>query len=131
MTAARRPRSAALLVGSTSGTSANVQSAGHSFKRFFASARTCRCRLPVEPQRLLRAETEIGVEGKVAAQVRPAHLPPLRLEAVVGAETVGADDAGERIADQSVQVLLTAIGRDSQHRRLLAERTPQRARLAA
>src|SRR6266511_1880367 len=103
MTAARRPRSAALLVGSTSGTSANV----------------------------LRAETEIGVEGKVAAQVRPAHLPPLRLEAVVGAETVGADDAGERIADQSVQVLLTAIGRDSQHRRLLAERTPQRARLAA
>src|SRR5437667_456273 len=49
MTAARRPRSAALLVGSTSGTSAKVQSAGQSFKRFFASARTCRCRLPVEP----------------------------------------------------------------------------------
>src|SRR2546426_5170998 len=49
MTAARRPRSAALLVGSTSATSANVHSAGQSFKRFFASARTCRCRLPVEP----------------------------------------------------------------------------------
>src|SRR5437763_8080674 len=49
MTAARRPRSAALLVGSTSATSANVQSAGQSFKRFLASARTCLCRLPVEP----------------------------------------------------------------------------------
>ena len=49
MTAARRPRSAALLVGSTSSTSANVQSAGDNFKRFFASARTCRCRFPVEP----------------------------------------------------------------------------------
>jgi hypothetical protein len=32
MTAARRPRSAALLVGSTSGGSANVQSASESFK---------------------------------------------------------------------------------------------------
>src|SRR5437868_4715212 len=39
MTAARSPRSAALLVGSTSEASANVHSAGQSFKRFFASAR--------------------------------------------------------------------------------------------
>src|SRR6266702_4222243 len=49
MTAARRPRSAALLVGSTSGTAANVQSAGQSFSRFLASACTWRCRFPVEP----------------------------------------------------------------------------------
>src|SRR5919197_1171400 len=49
MTAARRPRSAALLVGSTSATSANVHSAGQSLSRFFASARTCGCRLPAEP----------------------------------------------------------------------------------
>jgi hypothetical protein len=48
MTAARRPRSAALLVGSISGTAANVQNAGQSLRRFLASARTCRCRLPVE-----------------------------------------------------------------------------------
>src|SRR6266542_2543045 len=47
MTGARRPRSAALLVGSTSGTSANVQSAGQSLSRFFASACTCRCRFPI------------------------------------------------------------------------------------
>src|ERR687897_1998359 len=52
MTAARRPCSAALLVGSTSGTSAKVQSAGQSFKRFLASACTCPlplpCRAPLE-----------------------------------------------------------------------------------
>src|SRR5215207_4419116 len=153
MTAARRPRSAALLVGSTSGTSANVQSAGQSLSRFFASACTCRCRFPVEPhsssgrscvliaatrwqggavavvlellpgvedvpghlepvepERLLGSGAEVGVEGEVAAQVRPADLPLLGLEAVVGAEAVGADDAGEPIADQPVQVLLAAVG---------------------
>jgi len=38
-----------VLVGSTADTSANVQSAGQSFKRLFASARTCRCRFRVEP----------------------------------------------------------------------------------
>ena len=40
----------------------------------------------VEAERLLRAEAEVGEEGDVAAQVRPADLPPLRREAVVGAE---------------------------------------------
>ena len=50
ITAARRPRSAALFVGSTSVVSANVHSAGQSLSRFFASARTCRGRLPVEPR---------------------------------------------------------------------------------
>src|SRR6266508_2187012 len=175
MTAARRPRSAALLVGSTSGTSANVQSAGQSLSRFFASARTCRCRLPVEPhsssgniciliaatcrcsaarspscwncfqawktfqltsspvepERLLRSEAEVGVEGEVAAQMRPADLPPFRLEAVVSAEAIGANNAGELVADQPVQVLLDTVRRDPQHRRLFAEGAPERARLAA
>src|SRR6266545_8219318 len=168
MTAARRPRSAALLVGSTSGSSANVQSAGQSLSRFFASARTCRCRLPVEPhsssgniciliaatcrcsaarspscwncfqawktfqltsspvepERLLRSEAEVGVEGEVAAQVRPADLPPFRLEAVVGAEAIRTDDPSEPVAVQSVEVLLAAVGRDPQQRRLFTEGAP-------
>src|SRR3954449_10909243 len=51
MTAARRPRVAALLVGSTSGTSANVESAAQNSSRVFGSARTWRCRLPVDPTR--------------------------------------------------------------------------------
>lgn len=63
--------------------------------------------------------------------MRPAHLPPLRIEAVVGRETVGADDAGELVADQPVQVLLAAVGCDPQHRRLFAEGAPERARLPA
>jgi hypothetical protein len=50
----------------------------------------------VERERLLRAEAEVGVEGEVAPQVRPADLPPLRLEAVVGGEAVRADDTGRR-----------------------------------
>lgn len=86
---------------------------------------------PVEAERFLRSRAEVGVESEVATQVRPAHLPPLRLEAVVGAETVGADDAGELVTGQPLQVLLATVGRDPQHRRLLAEGAPERARLAA
>jgi len=56
---------------------------------------------PVEPERFLGSEAEVGVEGEVAAQVRPAHLQTLGLEAVVSAEAVGADDTGELVADQS------------------------------
>ena len=56
------------------------------------------------------------MEGEVAAQVRPAHLPPLRLQAVIGAEAIGADDTGEVVADQPVQVLLAPVGRDPQTR---------------
>src|SRR5438445_8664403 len=36
----------------------------------------------------------------------------------------------EAVADEAVQVLLAAVGRDPQHRRLFAEGTPKRARLA-
>ena len=86
---------------------------------------------PVETERLLRAEAEVGMEGEVAAQVRPAHLPPLRLQAVIGAEAIGADDTGEVAADQPVQMLLTPVGRDPQHRGLFAEGAPERARLTA
>src|SRR6266511_1281126 len=174
MTAARRPRSAGLFVGSTSGTSANVQSAGQSLSRFLASARTCRCPLPVEPHsssgnscaliastRHLRAarspscwncfhawktfqvtsspsspNASCGPEPRSAWKVKsrrrcgPADLPPLRLEAVVGAEAIGADDARELVPDEPVRVLLAAVGRDP-HPRLLAEGAPKRARLAA
>jgi hypothetical protein len=77
---------------------------------------------PVEPERLLRAEVEVGVEGEVAAQMRPADLAPLRLEAVVGTEAIRADDAGEPVADQSVQ-MSADLGsfhpmRDTKRRRL-------------
>src|SRR5207248_657913 len=37
----------------------------------------------------------------------------------------------ELVADQPMQVLLATVGRDPQHRRLFAERTPERARLTA
>src|SRR5439155_6188102 len=37
---------------------------------------------PVKPERLLRSQAKVGVEGEVATQMRPADLPPLRLEAV-------------------------------------------------
>ena len=40
----------------------------------------------------------------------------LRREAVVGAEAVGADNAGKLVADQPVQVLLAAVGGDPQQR---------------
>jgi hypothetical protein len=56
-------------------------------------------------------------------------LPPLRLQAVVSAEAVGADNASEVFADEAVQVLLAAVGGDPQHRRLFAEGTPERPRL--
>jgi hypothetical protein len=85
---------------------------------------------PLEAEGLLGAEAEVGMEGEVATQVRPTDLPPLRGEAVIGAEAVGANDPREIVADQPVQVLLAAVGRDPQHRRLLAEGTPERARLA-
>jgi hypothetical protein len=156
MTAARKPRSPALFVGSTSGTSANVQSAGHSFMEVFREAAHVPLPLagraplqqgphlvfdlldsppqgsavavllellpgvenvpgdlePVEAERLLRSQAEGGVEGEVAAQMRPADLPALRLEAVAGAEAIRADYAIEAVADEAVQVPLAAVGRD-------------------
>jgi hypothetical protein len=57
---------------------------------------------PVETERFLRPGAEVGVEGEVPTQVRPAHLPSFRGEAVVGAEAVGADNARELAADQTV-----------------------------
>jgi len=84
----------------------------------------------VESKRFLRSRAEVGVVGEVAAQVRPTDLTPFRLEAVVGAEAVRAEDAGEAVADEPVQVLLAAVGRNPQHRRLFAEGAPERARLA-
>src|SRR6266542_1051495 len=80
---------------------------------------------PVEAERLWRAEAEAGGEGEVAAQMRPADLPPFRLEAVVSAEAIGANNAGELVADQPVQVLLATVRRDPQHRRLFAEGAPR------
>jgi hypothetical protein len=85
---------------------------------------------PVEAEGFLGALAEVGVEGEVAAQMRPTDLPPFRLKAVIGGEAVGADDAGEATADQAVQVLLAAVGGDPQHRRLFAEGAPERARFA-
>src|SRR6266498_651435 len=84
----------------------------------------------VKSEGFLGAEAEVGMEGEVAAQVRPAHLPPLGVEAVVGAEPIGTDDTGEPVADQSLQVRFAASGRDPQNGRLLAEGAPECARLA-
>src|SRR5213596_1609308 len=64
----------------------------------------------VEAECFLCSEAEVGVEGEVAAQVRPADLPLFVVEAVVGAEAIRADDPGELVADQAAQVLLAAVG---------------------
>jgi hypothetical protein len=62
--------------------------------------------------------------------VRPAHLPPGRVEAVVGDEAVGADDASELVTEQRVQMLLAPAGGDPQDGGALTERAPERAQLA-
>jgi hypothetical protein len=81
MTAARRPRWAALLVGSTWGDVGERPDAGQSFTRVFASARTCHCRLPVEPpfeQRLhLRFDRVGALLESVALAVVLERLPGL------------------------------------------------------
>jgi transposase len=70
----------------------------------------------VKAERFLGTGAEVGVEGEVAAQVRPADLPPLRLEAVVGAEPVSRllraeARGGGRCPDRQESSLASAAGR--------------------
>ena len=53
-----------------------------------------------------------------------------RVQAVVGDEAVGADDPSELVAEQRVQMLLAAAGRDPQHGGALTEGAPERAEIA-
>src|SRR6266498_2121139 len=70
MTAARRPRSAALFVGSTSGMAAKVQSAGQSLSRLLASPRVRRCRLPFEPRSSSRCISPLIARGSKGKRQR-------------------------------------------------------------
>src|SRR6266542_2402240 len=141
MTAPRRPRSAWLLVGSTPSVWVKLQSAGQRFRRFFAN---CRWYLVLG---LLRAACSrsarslswsgavvaelflvghaFAVGGEVSDQVGPAELSLARVEVVVAAPAVGADDPGEALAEQHPRLGRVAAGRDPEDRGSAGQRAPQ------
>jgi deazaflavin-dependent oxidoreductase (nitroreductase family) len=59
---------------------------------------------PLEAERFLWTRAKVGVEGEVTTTVRPAHLPPRGIKAVVGRERV-TPLAYWRVDDTSVAVL--------------------------
>ena len=67
----------------------------------------------VQAEGFLRSQSKVGVEGEVAAQMRPADLPPFRLEAVVSAEAIGANDAGELVASCALANMLEELAAHS------------------
>ena len=70
-----------------------------------------------------------AVATKVALQMRPADLPPVRIEMLVAGPAVGDDDPRER-ADQLVELLAVAVLGDLKQRRVCGGRGPQRTRIA-
>src|SRR5450830_157232 len=103
MTAPRRPRSAGLLVGSTPGTLAKVQSAGQPLSRFFAKVRWRRLRALLRaassrerPQLLLERAGALKQAGTVSvpAELSPGGEQPCgdleagRAEVLLGAEAL-------------------------------------------
>src|SRR6266545_1830162 len=145
MTAARRPRSAALLVGSTSGMAAKVQSAGQSLSRLLASPRVRRCRLPFEPRSSSRCISPLIASTR---SWRAARSPsswncfqawktyqvisrPSKPNASCGPSPRSAWKVkSRRRCEQRVQMLLAAAGRDPQQGGALPEGAPERAQLA-
>ena len=67
-----------------------------------------------------------AVGGEVAEQVGPAELPLARVEVVVAAPAVGADDPGEALAEQRPGLEAVAAGRDPEHRGAAGQRAPER-----
>ena len=87
MTAARRPRSAALLVGATSGTAANVQSRQPQLEQVLRDARTRRCRFLVNPPLEQRQHLRLDLFDATLQHVTVAVL----LELLPGMEDVPGD----------------------------------------
>src|SRR5919108_1124999 len=67
-----------------------------------------------------------AVGGEVAEQVRPTELPLGRVEVVVAAPAVGADDPGEALAEQCPGLEGVAAGGDPEHGRLTGQGAPER-----
>src|SRR6266511_4622903 len=76
-------------------------------------------------ERLLFAHA-FAVGGEAAEQVRQAELPLAGVEVVVAAPAVGADDAGEALAEQRPGLEAVAAGRDPKDRALAGQGAPQR-----
>ena len=58
--------------------------------------------------------------------MRPAELPVVRVEVVVAAPAVGADDPGEALSEQRPGLEAVAAGRDPEDRALAGQGAPQR-----
>ena len=174
MTAPRRPRSAWLLVGSTSSVWVKVHSAGQSLRRLRANCRwylvlvllreacsssagawlgVARCgpkrgAVAVLLELLPGLEQVVGddqaggsevflfahsfaVGGEVAEQVRPADLAVGRVEVVVAAVAVGADDPVVAFAEHGLRLGGVPAGRDPEDRGSTGERAPEHPAVAA
>src|SRR5437773_328255 len=68
-----------------------------------------------------------AVGGEVAEQMRPAELPLRRVEVVVAAPAVGADDPGEALAEQRPGLEGVAAGGDPEDRGVGGQGCPERA----
>src|SRR6266542_1539318 len=66
-----------------------------------------------------------AVGGEVSDQVGPAELSLARVEVVVAAPAVGADDPGEALAEQHPRLGRVAAGRDPEDRGSAGQRAPQ------
>src|SRR6266536_5300688 len=71
-----------------------------------------------------------AVAGEVAQEVGPAELPLARVEVVVAAPAVGADDPGEPLAEQRPGLERVPAGRDPEHGGPARQRTPEGAAAA-
>jgi hypothetical protein len=79
---------------------------------------------------LLDAEA-LAVSGEVAYQVRPAELPPFRIEVVVGPPAVRGGDPRELFAEQRLRLAAVTTLSDAKDRCAEGERPPERAPAAA
>lgn len=73
----------------------------------------------------LPGATGLGSPPQVAHQMRPAQLPTLRVQAVVGAQAVRGDPPDKTGPQQGVQLRLPAPVREQKQGRHRADRHPQ------
>ena len=66
------------------------------------------------------------MEAEVSLEVAPACLPAFGVDLVVGPPAVGAADAGKPLAEEFLEPVAVAVGRDQEDRRLGRGRGPER-----
>ena len=76
---------------------------------------------------VLLGREPFGVEAEVSLEVAPACLPAFGVDLVVGPPAVGAADAGKPLAEEFLEPVVVAVGRDQEDRRLGRGRGPERA----